>query len=191
MQAKHGAHLLGAAQLERALTAPLLDPAKHLLDTAAGIDRLAVALMAGGAAIDCGATGAGGVLCHVRCDADTPHLIHETLGVEVLVGSKGFLVGTGTISRLRLGGIPLTGARAWSIRSVPMGLVKPSWTHFSWRESGPLSPFPSFPSQQQQQGLLEVCPSRARRHGLITVGCAGTAPLRCHPTLPIRLPPPI
>jgi len=41
------------------------------------------------------------------------------------------------------------------------------------------------------QGLLEVCPSRARRHGLITVGCAGTAPPRCHPTLPIRLPPPI
>jgi len=41
------------------------------------------------------------------------------------------------------------------------------------------------------QGLLEVCPSRARRRGLITVGCAGTAPLRCLPCLPIPLPPAI
>ena len=32
MQAKHGAHFLSAAQLELAQSAPLLDPAKHLLD---------------------------------------------------------------------------------------------------------------------------------------------------------------
>ena len=35
MQAKHGAHFLSAAQLELAQSAPLLDPAKHLLDAAA------------------------------------------------------------------------------------------------------------------------------------------------------------
>ena len=52
MQAKHSAHLLGAAQLELAQTAPLLDPAEYLLDSTAGIDRLGVALMAGGAAVD-------------------------------------------------------------------------------------------------------------------------------------------
>jgi hypothetical protein len=53
-----------------------------------------------------------------RC-ADSAHLSHETLAVVVLVGSKGWLVGTGEVcrhwlllrSRLRLGGIPLTGAR--------------------------------------------------------------------------------
>ena len=54
VQAKHRTHLVGAAQLELAQTAPLLDPAKHLLDAAAGIDRLGVALVAGGAAIDGG-----------------------------------------------------------------------------------------------------------------------------------------
>jgi hypothetical protein len=32
MQAKHCAHLLSAAQLELAQSAPLLDPAKYLLD---------------------------------------------------------------------------------------------------------------------------------------------------------------
>jgi hypothetical protein len=44
---------------------------------------------------------------------------------------------------------------------------------------------------QGWQGLLKVCPSRARRRGLITVGCAGTAPLRCLPCLRIPLPPAI
>lgn len=43
VQAKHRADLFGAAQLELAQTAPLFDPTKHLLDAAAGIDRLGVA----------------------------------------------------------------------------------------------------------------------------------------------------
>jgi hypothetical protein len=52
----------GAAQLELMQTAPLLDPTKHLLDAAAGVDRLGVALVAVSAAIDGGTTGAAGVL---------------------------------------------------------------------------------------------------------------------------------
>jgi len=47
MQAEHRAHLFAAAQLELAQAAPLFDPAKHLLDAAAGIDRIGVALVAG------------------------------------------------------------------------------------------------------------------------------------------------
>jgi len=62
MQAEYCAHLVGPAQLEQAQPAPLLllwrrlrlDSAKHLLDAAAGIDRLGVTLVAGGAAIDGG-----------------------------------------------------------------------------------------------------------------------------------------
>ena len=54
VQPKHRTHLVCAAQLELAQPAPLFDPAKHLLDAAAGIDRLGVARMAGGAAIDGG-----------------------------------------------------------------------------------------------------------------------------------------
>ena len=65
MQAEHGAHLACAAQPELAQTAPLLllrrrlrlDPAKHRLDAAAGVDRPGVALVAGGAPIDGGTTG--------------------------------------------------------------------------------------------------------------------------------------
>ena len=111
MQTKHRSDLFGAAQLELAQTAPLFDPAKHLLDAAAGIDRLGVALVAGGAAIDGGATRASSVLTHVRCDADAAHLCDKAPGVVVLVGTDRFLVGTGTICRHRLGGIPLSGAR--------------------------------------------------------------------------------
>ncbi len=80
MQAKHCTHLFGAAQPELTQPAPLFDPAKHLLDAAAGDDRLAVALMAGGAAINGGTTRAGGVLGHMRCDADAAHLCDKPLG---------------------------------------------------------------------------------------------------------------
>ena len=52
VSAKHRTHLAYAAQLELAQTAPLFDPAQHLLDAAAGMDRLGVALVVGGAAID-------------------------------------------------------------------------------------------------------------------------------------------
>jgi hypothetical protein len=52
VQAKHCTHLACAAQLELALTAPLFDSAKHLLDATASVDRLGVALVAGGAAVD-------------------------------------------------------------------------------------------------------------------------------------------
>lgn len=39
MQAEHRTHLFSAAQLELTQTAPLFDPAKHILDAAAGIYR--------------------------------------------------------------------------------------------------------------------------------------------------------
>ena len=98
MQPKHRTHLACAAQLELAQAAPLFDPAKHLLDAAAGVDRLGVALVADTAAID-GRTRAAGVLSHVRRHADWAHLGDKAPGVVVLVGTQGFLVGTGTIRR--------------------------------------------------------------------------------------------
>ena len=50
--------------------APLFAPAKHLLDAAAGIDRLGVALVARGTPIDGRASKAGRVLRHVRRETD-------------------------------------------------------------------------------------------------------------------------
>jgi|694.fasta_scaffold45762_3 hypothetical protein len=52
MQAEYRTVFLGAARLELAQPAPLFDPAKHLLDAAAGSDRFGVALLAVGAAIN-------------------------------------------------------------------------------------------------------------------------------------------
>jgi hypothetical protein len=92
-------------------TAQLLDPAEHLLDAAPGVDRLGIALMASGAAIDGGATRASGVLDYVRCHADPSEVCNHSFVVVVLVGSERFPVGTGDFSRHRLGGIPLPGAR--------------------------------------------------------------------------------
>ena len=111
MQAKHSTHLVCAAQLELAEAAPLLDPTKHLLDAAPGVDRLGVALVAVGAPIDGGATRAAGVLSDVRCHPDPPEFGDHSPGVVVLVGTDGFLVGTGDGSRHGFGGIPLPGAR--------------------------------------------------------------------------------
>ena len=85
--------------------------AKHLLDDAAGIDRLGIALVAGGAAIDGGATRAAGVLRHVRRHGDATHLGDKALGVVPLIRTQGFLVGTGDVSRHRFGGILLPSAR--------------------------------------------------------------------------------
>ena len=118
MQAKHRTDVLSAAHFELAQAAPLLllrrrlrlDPAKHLLDAAAGVDRLGVALVASGAAIDGGATRAAGVLRDVWRHCNAAHLRDKALGVVVLVGPQGFLVGTGDVSRHRFGGIPLPGA---------------------------------------------------------------------------------
>jgi hypothetical protein len=87
MQAKHRADLFGAATLEQAQASPLFHPAKHLLDPSAGVNRHGVAIMADGGAISGGTAGASGVLGHVRCHTDTPHLSGETMGVIVLVGA--------------------------------------------------------------------------------------------------------
>jgi len=95
VQAEHRSDLFGAAQLELTQPAPLLDPAKHLLNPAAGVDRLGVALVAGGAAINGRATRSVGVLGHVGRDPDPPQFGGHALGVVVLVGTQGFLVGTG------------------------------------------------------------------------------------------------
>ena len=77
---EHCAHLACAAQLELAQTTPLLllwrrlrlDLAKHLLDAAAGVDRLGIALTA------------GGVLRHVRHHGDAPHFGDKALGARRL-----------------------------------------------------------------------------------------------------------
>jgi hypothetical protein len=52
VQAEHSTDFCGAAQLALAQPAPLFDPAKHLFNPAAGVDRLAVALVAGGASVN-------------------------------------------------------------------------------------------------------------------------------------------
>jgi hypothetical protein len=67
VQPKHRGDLFGAADFELTQTAPLFDPAEHLIDAAAGVDRLGVALVAGGAAIDGRTARTVGVLRHVRC----------------------------------------------------------------------------------------------------------------------------
>ena len=52
MQAKYGTDFVLAAQFELVQPAERLDPTVPLFDATAGIDRLGVAHMAGGAAID-------------------------------------------------------------------------------------------------------------------------------------------
>lgn len=52
MQAKHGAQVFGIAKLELAQAAESHDPAKHFLDSTAGIDRLVIPPVPGGTAID-------------------------------------------------------------------------------------------------------------------------------------------
>ena len=47
----------------------------------------------------------------MRCHADPSEVRNHSLGVVVLVGTESFPVGTGDVSRHRLGGIPLPGAR--------------------------------------------------------------------------------
>jgi hypothetical protein len=52
MQAKHGTDFVLAAQFELTQSAVCLDPTKYLFDSTAGMDRLGVAHVAGGATID-------------------------------------------------------------------------------------------------------------------------------------------
>jgi len=106
VQAKHRTHLFGAAQFEVAQPTPLFDPAKHLLNAAAGVHRLGLTLVTGGSDIDGGGTRKAGVLRHVRCQANPPEFGNHSLGDVVLVGPQGFLVGTGDGGRHRLGGHP-------------------------------------------------------------------------------------
>ena len=75
------------------------------------MDRLGLALVTGGAAIDGRTTGAAGVLRHMRCHSDPAEFGNHSIGVVVVVGTDGFLMGTGDVSRHRFGGIPLPGAR--------------------------------------------------------------------------------
>ena len=69
MQTEYGTDIALPSQLELAETSELLDPAKDLFNPSAGMNRLGVALMAGGTAIDRGATGAAYVLGDMRRDA--------------------------------------------------------------------------------------------------------------------------
>ena len=86
MQPKQSAHLANAAQLELAQTDPLFDPAKHLLDASAGVDRLGLAL-------------AGGVLGHMRRDAGASPLADKALRVVPLVGANSIPIGLGFTSQ--------------------------------------------------------------------------------------------
>ena len=61
-----------------AQSSPLFDPAKHLFDPAAGIDRLGVALMACGAAINGRTARSSGVLGNVRSHGDPSEAVSYT-----------------------------------------------------------------------------------------------------------------
>ena len=106
VQTEHCSDLFGAAQFELTQSTPLLllrrrlrlDPGKHLLDAPAGIDRLGIALVAGGAPVKGGAACASGVLGHVGRDADATHLSDKALGVVPLVGANSLLVGTALVT---------------------------------------------------------------------------------------------
>ena len=71
---RHHDHLFSSVRFALPQPAPLFDPAKHLLNPAAGVDRLGVALMPCGSAIDRGTTRACAVLGHVRCHGDAAHV---------------------------------------------------------------------------------------------------------------------
>ncbi len=53
---------------------------------------------------------AAGILRHVRRHGDAAHLGGNARGVVVLVGTQGFVVGTGDDGRHVFGGIPFPGA---------------------------------------------------------------------------------
>jgi hypothetical protein len=110
VQAEHCSELVGAAQFELPQPAPLFDPAKHLLNPAAGDVRLGTALVAGGAAINGRATRSVVDLGHVQRNHDPPEFSDHARGVVVLAGTQRFLVGTREVSCHRFGGIPLSGA---------------------------------------------------------------------------------
>ncbi len=118
MQSKHLNHLFGTAQLELVQAATLFDSVKDLLDVAAGMDRLGVALVTRGASVEGGTTGAACVLRHVRRHADAAHLSDKSPCFVVLVGADGLPVGTGRGSRHGFGGIPLPSAHRLSDAAV-------------------------------------------------------------------------
>lgn len=126
MQPKHRIELFGAAQLELTQAAPLLDSTKRLLDPASDVDRLGVALVARGAAINGGATGSVAVLGHVRRDADPRQFGDHALGVVVHVGTQSFLVGPGN-------SVPI--ALVASRSPVPTACVTLQSTIKAWRLS--------------------------------------------------------
>jgi hypothetical protein len=109
MQAKHRTHLLGTAHVELSQTTLLLDPAKHLLNASAGIDRLGVDLVASCTTIVGRTTRMAGVPCQgvtpIRWSSATIPF------VVVLASTQGFLMSTGKLSDHRLGCIPSTQCR--------------------------------------------------------------------------------
>ena len=114
MQTEHRTHLIGAEKLELPQTTPLLDPAKHLLDAPAGVDRLRVALMAGGAPIDGRTSSVADVLRHVRTYGDPTHFGIKASGVVVLAAPMVFWLAPG-----RSAAIPW----AASLSPVPVACV--------------------------------------------------------------------
>ena len=86
--------------------------AKHLLDAEEGLDRLDVALVADGAAIDGVTRQKIGILSGMRSDVDAAHLSDEHIGVGCLVCTEDILVCTGTIRVHHVGRIPLHTAHA-------------------------------------------------------------------------------
>ena len=114
MQARQRSHLACAARLELAQVAPLFDPAKHLLDATADMDRLGVALVAVAAAIDGGRTRVAGVPRRLECHSKPPKLSDHGLGLEVHVEPKGIPVGKRDMSRNGMGSIP-------ALRYPPLG----------------------------------------------------------------------
>jgi hypothetical protein len=99
MQPEHRSDPGAASDLELPQARSLFDPAKHLLDPPPGVDRLGIAIMAGGAAVDGGAAAGLDVLRYVWRDGCDVQIGDELHGFVALVGSEGLLVGAGERTR--------------------------------------------------------------------------------------------
>jgi hypothetical protein len=126
VQAKHRSDLFGAAQLELGQPAPLFDPAKHLLNPAAGVDLLSIALVACGAAINGRTTRSVGVLATwgvipIRLSSATMILVSYVLSVP-----RVFLCAPGSSAAI---------AFATSRSPVPVACVTTQSRIRAWRLS--------------------------------------------------------
>ena len=151
MWPKYSTHLFGVAPLELAQTAPLFDPAKHLLDAAAGVDRVGVARVTGGAENDRRTTRAGGILRHLRRIEKTKPCVVVLVGADrLLVGDpapqdqrrEGIHEHMAPVERLGADDWPSSDSRSWCRRTgnqhAPVELASKGKQLTHCRRDGPI-----------------------------------------------------